>query len=177
MWHLICFSRAPWENDWSNKPPQHSPTSLQLYCALWQHMPPHTRLFLWIVGTFHRPNCIFCPPTLTLHLPLTENLLLHFQISIIYYLFFPSMPKMSGFTIQMSPQCSKNTHTHQLWISIAEDTNIHLSLYEQMCKMQPHTATFWTYKCDCILVLVVQFHILSLCTKTHLNRYVLLLFN
>ncbi len=112
MWHLICFSRAPWENDWSNKAPQHSLASLQLYCALWQHIPSHTRLFLWIVETFHRPNGIFCPPTLTLQLPLTENLLLHFQINIIYYLFFPSMPKMSGFTIQMSPQCSKNTHTH-----------------------------------------------------------------
>ncbi len=52
----------------------------------------HTRLFLWIVGTFHRlllllfwPNYIFYP--LTLNLPLTENLfaLLHFQINIIYY--------------------------------------------------------------------------------------------
>ncbi len=51
----------------------------------------HTRLFLWIVVTFHRlllhlfwPNDIFYP--LTLNLPLTENLFafLHFQINIIY---------------------------------------------------------------------------------------------
>ncbi len=56
------------------------------------HTHTVTRLFLWIVGTFHRlilllywPNNIF--PTLTLNLPLTENLcaLLHFQINIIHY--------------------------------------------------------------------------------------------
>ncbi len=79
----------------------------------------HTRLFLWIVGTFHRlllylywPNNIFYPLTLNLHL--TENLfaLLHFQINIIYHFlyFFPLVG-----TAGRSPQCQKCQVFLSLW--------------------------------------------------------------
>ncbi len=89
------------------------PAQPLLLCS---HPRIHTRLFLWIVGTFHRlllllywPNNIFYP----LNLPLTENLfaLLHFQCKCIYYIYFFSLVRTTG----RSPQYQKCQVLLYLW--------------------------------------------------------------
>ncbi len=116
-------------------------------CYLFIYMKniTHTHLFLWIVMTFHRlllllywPNNILSP--LNLNLPLRENLfaLLHFQINIIYNVFFcffgggPDCGHVKNFRFYYpyeniwSPQCCKNKYSLSLSLS---HTHTHIKKY------------------------------------------------